>query len=57
MVADVEGRDRRPRVVRGQLVGGDGDLELFSKVGVETGQVLCHLRRFRAGDLFDIDLY
>ena len=57
VVADVEGWGRRPHVVRGQLVGGDGDLELFSKVGVETGQVFRHLRRFRAGDLFDIDFY
>ena len=57
VVADVEGQDWRPRVVRGQLVGGDGDFELFSMVGVEAGQVFCHLRRFRAGDLFDIDLY
>ena len=40
MVADVEGRDRGPRVVRGQLVGGDGDLELFPKVGVCNGSKL-----------------
>ena len=55
VVADVEGWGRRPHVVRGQFVGGDGDLELFSKVGVETGQVFRHLRHLRAGDLFDID--
>ena len=56
VVADVEGRNRRPRVVCGQLVGGDGDLELFSKMGMETGQVIRHLC-FRAGGLFGIGLY
>ena len=57
VVAIVERQNQGPRVVRGQLVGGDGDLELFSKMGVETGQVIRHLCHFRAGNLFNIDLY
>ena len=55
MVTDVEWGDQGAHVVSGQLVGRDGDSELFLEVIVETGQVVHHLRHLRAGDLFDID--